>query len=372
MKKSLLLLIILLIAGCTSPLAGADKVKFDKIELKAEKSKILESKTIDWIVETKDSDGKTTGEIINKGKIEKYDYITDKKVTDSVDRFKIGEIYSNIKSVKYSKKETGETTTDFWIGDHYYKDSKGDIYEIEHGATTTIDNFKYQTATTTAERIMSFLGFKIAKADTSTYYASAGDGRIYHFDSSWSDCRDALSGDNVQDSNATGGIGANNHYYDRRAFYPVDTSGLGSGASITSATMYVYLSSKQGSTVTSQHLIGSNQTSTSGLTGTDYGTMSYTSFSEIGSADWTNSSYNGWSMNATGLAYISKTGYTKLSIIDDDTLDDTAPGSTNCLINHTFSEETGTNQDPYISITYTAGGGGTTPTVNYQSIFDDD
>ena len=131
------------------------------IKLNEAKDKILQSKEVDWIIEKED------GTQENNGKIRSYDYITDKKVEDKI-KFKPGKSYSNEKIIS----QVGATTTSaLYIGDHFYKDTKGDVYEIEHGATTTIEQWNKQIET------------KILGASPDSYYTGAGDGAYSFYNS---------------------------------------------------------------------------------------------------------------------------------------------------------------------------------------------
>jgi len=133
---------------------------------------------------------------------------------------------------------------DLFIGDHYYKDEKGYVYEIEHGATTTIENFDFQTKPTAVERLQSFLGvFKVfANVDV---YVGAGDGRIKRDDSSTTflNCRNATDGTAVEDnvvSNETYIWRSAPRWIFKRSWFPVDTSSVPDTATIDSAVFHYY------------------------------------------------------------------------------------------------------------------------------------
>ena len=113
-----------------------------KEELKAPKEKILESKEVDWIEEVKDKDGMPTGEIINKGRIISYDYISDKEVPSENGE----EISKRIGNAKFFLKELrwNEAVYEgrFYPGTPFVKTDKW--YQTET-ATTSIEVFNKQT-----------------------------------------------------------------------------------------------------------------------------------------------------------------------------------------------------------------------------------
>ena len=61
-----------------------------------------------------------------------------------------------------------------------------------------------------------------------------------------------------------------------------------------------------------------------------------------------------WTLNTTGKGWINKTGYTKLGLRSIRDADD-AGSWTNSETDWYMSENTGTDKDPYLSVTYTTG-----------------
>lgn len=70
--------------------------------------------------------------------------------------------------------------------------------------------------------------------------------------------------------------------------------------------------------------------------------------------------YRDFTLNATGLGWISKTGYTMLGVREGHDIQDiwSDPGEVDkeSGIWVSASEQTDTSQDPYLSVTYTTGG----------------
>ena len=371
MKKILLILLLLSLVGCTNHIVGADIKEWEKIDsplkLEAEKEKILESKTVDWIVEKKDINGKITGEIENKGKIKEYDYITEKKVIDKVRRFEKGENYSNIKTIKVGAED--KTIMEFWLGDHYYKDENGNIYEIEHGATTTIKAFEAQTKKTILENVISLLGIKFVIATDVDYYAGAGDGQTRAANATWTTARNAATGSDYTNYAATTNYiqtyYTSGNYKIMRTFLPFDTSALPDDATISAATSSVFCYSDT-KDVGDFVVVAGNQASQSAVVAGDYDGMGSTEFGRIEPRE---SRRNNIVLNASGRGFINKTGYTKLGIVTSYDFDNTAPvdGTSEMGIPIGTSERAGTVYDPYLSVTYTSGGV-TTPAPRQEEV----
>lgn len=199
------------------------------------------------------------------------------------------------------------------------------------------------------------------RADTVTsYYAGAGDGWLaYNLGgASWSTARNAstaITGAFPTDATNWGMV-AHGTAYLYRAVFQIDTSALGAGAVISSATMYFKLFSSYlntGSIVA--HLAPITTASNTTLSASDYGNVTFT---DLGSSPWSGASvgnYFGIALNSTGLTNINKTGFTKLAQISGGDLNNVAPSAHTNGSNIYYSEASGTGNDPYIEITYTSG-----------------
>jgi hypothetical protein len=198
---------------------------------------------------------------------------------------------------------------------------------------------------------------------TTSYYAGAGDGWTSvgwnYGDNTWAAAHNATSATETDytGANGTACMVANYSntykYYINRCFFPIDTSGLTSSATISSASMFLYshLENAGQPSGREQVLVEGTQSSTSQLVANDYDNIGSTAWSSVVEAT-TTQAYKEFALNASGLAGISKTGYTKLAGRDKKDLDNSAP--TNYYYNTLyFSEETGTSKDPYLEITYT-------------------
>lgn len=150
-----------------------------------------------------------------------------------------------------------------------------------------------------------------------------------------------------------------------RSYYPIDTSSLTSGATITDATFSVYVTDHYSASVPGGapmgfSLLQGNQTSTTALSTSDYPPASWTKLAtDISDASITTSAYNTWTLNSSGKGAINKTGVTSLvtttQLDADDYYTASASWVTRLLVR--FVGYTGTSSDPYLSVTYTVATG---------------
>lgn len=99
-----------------------------------------------------------------------------------------------------------------------------------------------------------------------------------------------------------------------RIIFTFDTSALGAGATITGAVLSLYGDSKgNGLGSPDLHIAGATPTTNNNLVDTDYGQCQTTSFGNISYAGFTVGIYNDITLDANGIANISKTGVSKFS-----------------------------------------------------------
>lgn len=353
MRILLIILAVSFIAGCTPvevEIGAEDKKIKDNFVLKAPKEKILNVQEVDWIEEVKDKDGKLTGEVINKGKIKQYDYITDEKVKG---KFIWHGDYSNAKIIA---ENGNQKTVEFYSGDHFYKDDKEDVYRIKHKETTTIEAFDLQM-----EEILGASGDPV--------YSGAGDGIVYKNDNAdWDTSHDATTGADADPTgiNAFCMAGLNGPIIELfRLFLPFNTSGIPSGSTIDSAILSVYHRYDGGSDLDA----GVVETSQA-----DETTLAVADFNNCGAVDsptegaprvtsWSDTTYANWTLDATGRGWVktsgdvstcgSNTGWTCLGIRLEKDLDDVDPLTVRNYHSFRMSEYTGTTEDPYLTVVYT-------------------
>ncbi len=200
--------------------------------------------------------------------------------------------------------------------------------------------------------------------DGTAYYSSTKDGYIQNNDmTSWASCRSAETGSIKSDGGsqhsaacAAGGYGGSMWSITRSFFY-FDTQGIDDGATVDSCDLYLH------------GYWGNGETYVSAMKGTQGATLATADFdsftgSEYGhsSGTWDNEDWNTISFNAQGKSDIAKDGETKVCC-REYTYDysDSDPGSTTHHIGMMYTES---DDDPYLDITTSGGGGGWTGKVN--------
>jgi hypothetical protein len=148
-----------------------------------------------------------------------------------------------------------------------------------------------------------------------------------------------------------------------------NTSPIGAGSTITAAKFGLRIG------VTKNKAFGDPGIGLTGFTpATNYALVAgdYDSFASTNLATQINISalstsvYNNWTLNADGLAYISKTSATNLMIRDDFDISGNMWGNTTVGyvgIQPWFSEYA--SHGPYLEVTYTTGGGGSAPVASF-------
>jgi len=145
-----------------------------------------------------------------------------------------------------------------------------------------------------------------------------------------------------------------------RGFFPGDTSALPDGATIVSASLFVYsyvapLTGGGGTDANkSACLVASTQASPTALTTADYDQVGSTLFApRIRFADMPNGGWVEFVLNTAGKAAINKTGHSLFALLSGYDLDDVAPVTDAAGFGAKFTDETGTTYDPYLRVTYT-------------------
>lgn len=212
---------------------------------------------------------------------------------------------------------------------------------------------------------------------TATIYASAGDGHISNVQSpraTWSDCVNGTGTTKGAVGSATtsflvyGDVGTqfgDPTYYNYRSFLPFDLSSL-SGATITAATLNIYISAKdiQGAFGSSIYVSTCGQASLTALATTDYNlSMGSTSLTTTNPAcsGLSTSAYLSLTLNSSGLAALTPGGSAKLCVRNSIDFTAASPPAYDVFSpiydSVTFQTSEGTNK-PYLDITYTLPSGG--------------
>lgn len=143
-----------------------------------------------------------------------------------------------------------------------------------------------------------------------------------------------------------------------RGLFVFDTSSLTSSATISSATINIYGSSKLSNLGSpSTYIVSSSPASTSSISDSDYSNLGTTSFASQTYANFSTTSYNVFNLDANGISNISKVGVSKFGSRSSWDNDNSFGGTWgNTLQTHCTGRAgsyTGTSYDPYIEIVYT-------------------
>jgi len=138
-----------------------------------------------------------------------------------------------------------------------------------------------------------------------------------------------------------------------------NTSSIGAGATNLSAVLSIRGSLKsEGLGANEIHIAGSTQASNNSLAISDFQNVGRTSFASIAQASYSTAVYNDFSLNASGITNINKTGVSKFSAQLGWDLNNNFTGTwvsdADTLIRSYDADSAGTTNDPKLTITYTA------------------
>lgn len=158
-----------------------------------------------------------------------------------------------------------------------------------------------------------------------------------------------------------------------RTIYTFDTSSIPTSATIISATLSLYGTDKNNSLGGSPEIdiVGATPASTDTLVGSDYAQLGSTVFASKTYADWSTSSYNDFTLNASGLANITKGGISKFGARVNWDTDDSFGGVWASLadvrFNHYMADQTGTDNDPKLVVEYIDQSSSVSPSLSPSS-----
>lgn len=183
---------------------------------------------------------------------------------------------------------------------------------------------------------------------------------------------DATTGTGAPATAATGGspllystaINADKWNAIYRGAYFFSTSALGASASISAAVFSLYPNSSHTSALGGVMEIDRINTSSANnnLATSDYNVANFDSVRQATGIAFaslaTGGAYNNFTLNATGISNINKTGITKFGTRISFDLDNSAPAwsaNKGSGSNHYYADQPGTTTDPKLVITYTTG-----------------
>lgn len=298
-----------------------------------------------------------------------YQYVTDKVV--SLDEIAVGdEFYIEDSSKRSDDSRTytdgnGKFVTRFFSGQIQKK--VGDSwYQVE---TNKVSPFEFDSILQTIEAapggsavpsggLLNLLNPFVFTAHAQTTYYPSYDGYCRKTDSTWAGAHDAASADACDASEEQPNMMADgtngSSPYIQRMMWSFDTSGIPDDATIQSATFNVFTNTTNS---------GDQETALVRVTPATANTLVVEDFDQWGVTEgatrvtMTSNQYNTWTLNATGIGWISKTGYTMFGLRFKNDIEDFNP-STRVYRGVYMSEYTGTDHDPYLEVTWSEGGGG--------------
>jgi len=210
---------------------------------------------------------------------------------------------------------------------------------------------------------------------TSVFYSGSGDGysAVWESTSSWATIHAATTGNDTSAGDVSAYAGFCQHQTSGsktsilRAFYPFDTSSIPDTDVISSATLTLYstgtLANGDNDGDNFIAIVQTSQASNTTLANGDYDTCGDAETNPTEGAtrislnSWSNGAGNAnvFTLNATGIGWISKTGYTKLGAREGhDVKNNQIANNTSSGAAVYLSETSGTSTDPTLTVTHAA------------------
>ena len=309
MKKIIITIILLCLTGCSSDVQFGSKKSIEEKETKTKKekmvekvrnrkSKILSSAVIDICNKLDDDEI----ECKEKSKVVQYFYKGDtvkKQVRllsgdklKKVDESKLGgssetileeDISMRTSNALFFPLSNGDIKAEIYLANRYYLD--GDVWvDIEY-STTTVDIYKEEvdnSISSSTAVLLDLLGIYVVNADTGTFYPNTGDGVIGNNGASnWADSISADSGTITIYSTTSerDSLSIYNNKYlwrVRRAFYSIDTSSIGSSATISDSDFIFTGYRNSSASLFDAYLVEQEQASDTTLVASDFTTVKRT------------------------------------------------------------------------------------------------
>jgi hypothetical protein len=316
----------------------------------------------------------------------KYAYLAEPVTTLPHEDVTLRTSQSQTIEVSTFKDEAGksmrELKTTFLPKPQFYQDKDGVWRQIEY-ATTTEKTFSMSGAIPRIkgrEFFERLTGATPVFANTATYYPDANtestsvDGFIESASASGASLNAVL----LDASNQTDGVAVDDFSVDTtissynldegggafyaeiyRSFFLFDTSGLGAAATISAATFSVYVTAKSNDDNDGTdyiRLVTTTPASNTTLVTQDFDQISFTAQTAT-SPDITSIStaaYQDYTLNATGIGNVSKTGITKFGLREGhDIAGSGLCQNCNSGVGVNTADQTGTTNDPKLVVTYT-------------------
>lgn len=207
----------------------------------------------------------------------------------------------------------------------------------------------------------------------STFNPHSADGVVNHSGTTWSTVRSASTGttvvNNVQDEWLISGDKDGTTFGCSALFLAFDTSAIPDTDTISSATLFVRQTNNAGEGLRSFSVLQTSQASATALATSDYDNRGLGGSEGIDSRETMNTANSDHTMtlNATGIGWISKTGYSLFGITSSYEIDNTTPTVRN-YTRLAHSENTTAAYRPLLSVTHSAGASSAIKTINGLSL----
>jgi len=180
--------------------------------------------------------------------------------------------------------------------------------------------------------------------------------------STWATAHDAATGnDAVSDTSTSAPVNAREfssaRYQIQRVMTLFDSSSIGSGQQVDSATLEIYVTSKVDGDTGSLNIVTVTPASNTAIVAGDYDQFGTTlQATEILLSAITTSAYNTFTINTTGQGNIDVTGITKFGVREENhDIDNVEPANdTDNFIEMIMADTAGTTQDPKLTVEHTA------------------
>lgn len=186
------------------------------------------------------------------------------------------------------------------------------------------------------------------------------DANMYKEDATYSTAHDATDAD-AADKTDTEFVSMNSDvgatYFIRRGAMLFDTSTLGAGATINSATLSLYYNSDKANVDAGQaepHIVDFNPASLSDIVVGDWDQFGTTSYATVAYSGISTAQYYDFTLSAGGISNINKTGVSAFGVRAAGDINNSTPTGAN-RVAWKSDNTVGTTNDPKLVIDYTAG-----------------
>ena len=257
-------------------------------------------------------------------------------------------------------KESYFSNAFLWDSDNLIKPVDIELYK---------DHDKIYLRKTITSEILEKAAYPLYTDHPTTYDVASGDAITINADSSWDAAHDETTCDAVNTGFIfpnvdVNGLGSSFTFY--KAYIPIDTSAIDDGATVTAATLHMYITGKgvnsddgndyiaivSADGVAADNLLAVEDCELIGDS-VDDPTEAHDVGERMDISATDTSQWITWDFNANALDWVSKTGYTKLGAREGHDIEDDNIGNGNG--NYAIFAVSGSGTAPYLNVTVGAG-----------------